>query len=127
MGTTQDRSALLSDLTPCKSIAISSIETYNRMTRILEAAQSAALAASNSEIVAQLLRDLPGNERNALRDYYARNGEESQICARYCIAPDAFQNLKSTLRAQFRDLRNAQPRKPVESARARNTALSRIA
>jgi hypothetical protein len=71
-------------------------------TRILEAAQSAALISSNSEIVAKLLRDLPRNEHAALRDYYAGEGDEQRICTRYRIRPEAFQNLKSTLRAQFR-------------------------
>ncbi len=84
--------------------------------RILEAAQSAALTSSNSEIAAQLLRDLPGNERNALRDYYAGDGDEQQICTRYAIAPAAFQALKTTLRARFRDLRSAETRKPAGSA-----------
>jgi hypothetical protein len=85
-------------------------------TGILETAQSTTLIGSNSEIVAQLLRDLPRNEHNALRDYYAGDRAEQQICARYSILPEAFQKLKSTLRAQFTDLRSSQPRKPVKSA-----------
>jgi hypothetical protein len=73
--------------------------------RIAEAAQSTALIASNSEIVAQIMRDLAGNERDALRDYYAAKGDEQEICARYSILPEAFRDLKRTMRAQFRDLR----------------------
>ena len=97
-------------------------------TRSLEAAQSTALISSNSEIVAQLLRDLPGNERNALRDYYAADGDEQQICARYRIAPGTFQNLKSALRTRFRELRDNPARKPASSAgSALKASLRRIA
>ena len=86
-------------------------------TRIAEAAQSTALIASNSEIVAQIMRDLPGNERDALRDYYAAKGDEQQICARYGILPEAFRDLKRTMRAQFRDLRRFEVGTSQESVR----------
>lgn len=76
-----------------------------RNTRIPASAQGNGLISSNSEIVAQIMRDLPGNERDALRDYYAANGDEREICARYSVPLKAFQDLKRTLRAQFRDLR----------------------
>jgi hypothetical protein len=84
-------------------------------TRTVEAAQSTALIASNSEIVAQILRDLPRNERDALREYYAAGGDERQICARYSISPEAFQDLKRILRARFTELRGSEARKTARS------------
>ena len=97
-------------------------------TGILETAQSTTLIGSNSEIVAQLLRDLARNEHNALRDYYAGDRDEQQICARYGILPGAFQKLKSTMRAQFTARRSSQARKTAKSAGSTGKAtLRRIA
>ena len=97
-------------------------------TGILETAQSTTLIGSNSEIVAQLLRDLPRNEHNALCDYYAGARDEQQICASYSIPPEAFQKLKSTLRTQFTNLRRSQARRTAQSAGSAGKAtLRRIA
>jgi hypothetical protein len=85
----------------------------NRLAGIDRSASSISL---NSKIIAHLLQDLPRKQREALRDFYTRNGDEDTVCARYDLSLVGFRHLRRQLISQFTEKRNAGTRKPRVSA-----------
>jgi hypothetical protein len=64
---------------------------------LVEHAHSAGLNSSSLQVATQLLRDLPRQHRNALRDFYLLEDDDATVCARYGFSLIAWHDLKGQL------------------------------
>ena len=76
------------------------------MLRFIREDRSAASIIHDTELATQVLRDIPQEHLNALRDFYVSEQEEVLVCTRHRLTHEEFREIKSRAPLRFSQVRN---------------------